>query len=354
MRNYRSRLYSFDGIVVAAFVLIFNSFPSYAQQPYAQQQEQQPNDPWFGQPDWMICNQAALDCNTLQRFKPVFGIDVGAIWLSRQTPNSQNLVFDQNSNVLLNANQLKGSSGVGLDTTLSFFNIFRERPIDFQMRFFQASDMSAEQTLTATQVVPLFYGAVPVNPTNSNSLLYETQMRSFEANIVYRTPFRIRLLTGFRFFEVDEIYDVVDNVSSSSSTRVGFFSRAENTMAGGQIGAEGTLLSNDNGRVFGSCKWAMLSNDSFGVAQAANSSGVPIESVASEWLTSQLLDFQLGGSLGLSRCFSIYAGYQGLVASDLGLALQQNRNASVFAGSNPIFTSDSQWHGFKLSLVGIW
>ena len=124
---------------------------------------------------------------------------------------------------LKNANQLKGSSGEGLDTTLSFFNIFRERPIDFQMRFFQASDMSAEQTLTATQVVPLFYSAVPINPTNSNSLLYETKMRSFEANIVYRTPFRIRLLTGFRFFEVDEIYDVVDNVSSSSSTRVGFF-----------------------------------------------------------------------------------------------------------------------------------
>ena len=223
MRNYRSSLYSFRGIVIGAFVLIFHSFPSYAQQPYAQQQEQQPNDPWFGQPDWMICNQAALDCNTLQRFKPVFGIDVGAIWLSRQTPNSQNLVFDQNANVLLNANQLKGSSGDGLDTTISFFNIFRERPIDFQMRFFQASDMSAEQTLTATQVVPLFYRAVPINPTNSNSLLYETKMRSFEANIVYRTPFRIRLLTGFRFFEVDEIYDVVDNVSSSSSTRVGFF-----------------------------------------------------------------------------------------------------------------------------------
>lgn len=69
--------------------------------------------------------------------------------------------------------------GDGLDASLSFFNIFRETPIDFQMRFFQASDITAYQTLTATQVIPLFDGSVPATPANSNDLFLQSQIRSF-------------------------------------------------------------------------------------------------------------------------------------------------------------------------------
>ena len=312
------------------------------------------SDPWNGQMVLPTSNQSALDSIGPERFKPVVGLDVGGIWLSRKTPDSQDLVFDQIGKVLSDANQLRGSNGDGLDITLRFFNIFREKPIDFEMRFFQASGMVAKQTLTATQVMPLFYAGVPLNPTNSNDLLYESKLRSFEANLVYRTPFRLRFLGGFRYFEVDEIYNVVDNVSSKNGTTVGFFSRADNTMTGGQIGAEGILVSNDNGRIFGSCKWALLGNSATGGAEAANSAGAPLLAFAGDSIASQLLDFQLGGSLSLSRCYSIYAGYQGLVASDLGLVLEQNRNASVFAGTNPIFTSDSQWHGFRLNAVATW
>lgn len=312
------------------------------------------SDPWNGKMVQVTSNQSALDSSGPQRFKPVVGLNVGGIWLNRKIPDSQDLVFDQIGNVLSDANQLRGSKGDGLDITLSFFNIFREKPVDFEMRFFQASGMIAKQTLTATQVIPLFYDGVPITPTNSNDLLYESKIRSFEANLVYRTPFRIRFLGGFRYFEVDEIYDVVDNVSSKNGTTVGFFSRADNTMAGGQIGAEGVLVSNDNGRIFGSCKWALLGNRATGAAEAANSSGAPLLSFANDSIASQLLDLQLGGALSLSRCFSIYAGYQGLVASDLGLVLEQNRNANIFAGTNPIFTSDSQWHGFRLNAVATW
>jgi hypothetical protein len=347
MRNCRSTLDWFCDCVVRITFVFAIPHISFGQSP---------SDPWAAsyQYDVGMCNQAALDSNTPQRFQPVFGLDVGAIWLGRTTPDSQTLVVDQNGNALSNANQLKGSMGDGLDASLSFFNLFRDKPIDFQMRFFQASDMTATQTLTATQVIPVFYGGIPATPTNSNDLFYQSQIRSFEANAVFRTPFRLRFLTGFRYFEVDEIYDVIDNVNSSAGVTAGFSSRAENMMAGGQVGAEGTLISNDNGRVFGSFKWAYLGNNAFGAASAADSSGGLLEEIAEDSISSQLLDFQLGGALGLSKRFSIYAGYQGLVASDLSLALNQNQNASIFAGTNPIFKSDGQWHGFKVNLVSIW
>lgn len=309
---------------------------------------------YHAEPSPIVSNQSALDSSSPQRFKPLWGMEVGGIWLSRKTPDSQDLVFDQSGNSLANANQLQGSMGSGLDMTLSFFNVFREKPVDFQMRFFQSSNMTAEQTLTATSVIPLFYQGTPGNPTSSNDLFFDSKIRSFEANAVYRTPFRIRLLGGFRYFEMDEKYNIIDNVNSQNGTIAGFFSRTDNSAAGGQIGAEGVLVSNDNGRIFGSFKWALLGNDATGSARASNSSGAPLIANASDSITSQLLDFQLGGSLGLTHCISLYGGYQGLVASDVGLALEQNRSADIFAGTNPIFRSDGQWHGFKINAVFVW
>ena len=302
----------------------------------------------------ILSNQSALDSSTPDKFKPLWGLEVGAIWLSRKTPDAQNLVFDQSNAVISNANQLQGKMGSGLDTTLSFYNVFREKPIDFEMRFFQTNRMTAEQTLTATQVIPLFYQGTPINPVSSNNVFYDSRIRSFEANTVFRTPFRIHFLTGLRYFEVDEKYNIINNVNSQNGVIAGFFSRTDNSLIGGQVGAEGVLVSTNNGRIFGSVKWALLENDVTGFARAANASGAPLNENASDSIGSQLLDLQLGGSLGLSHCISIYGGYQGLIASDLGMALEQNRNASLFTPTNPIFRSDAQWHGFKTDIVFAW
>ncbi len=309
----------------------------------------------FGQSIFDFSNQGSLDRNTPLRFKPVVGLEMGGIWLSRKAPDSQDFVFDGTGNTLLNADQLQGNMGCGLDATLSLFNLFGDsKAVDVQMRFFQASDMAAHETLTATSVIPVFYNSVPATPAASYNLDYESQIRSFEANLVARTPYRLRFLAGFRFFEVDEIFNVIDNTSSSSTTTLGSFSRSENTMAGGQIGAEGTLLSNGYSRLFGSFKWALLSNDVVGTASANDSSGNPVQADARDNIASQLLDFQIGSSLGLSRYFSLYTGYQGLVASDIALGLEQSRNASLFANNNPVFVSDSQWHGFKITGMFTW
>jgi len=47
------------------------------------------------EPAPLLSNQSALDSSTPDKFKPLWGIEVGAIWLSRKTPDAQNLVFDQ-------------------------------------------------------------------------------------------------------------------------------------------------------------------------------------------------------------------------------------------------------------------
>lgn len=336
------RLFNFGNrlrVRCAAFVAIICSFIS----------------PVFCQQAFDFSNQGSLDLDTPQRFKPVVGLEMGGIWLGRSANKPQDLVFDGTGNLLLDSSQLQGKMGAGLDSTLNLFNFFSDQnAIDVQMRFFQAGDMQAHQTITATQVSPHFFSGVPAIPSNSYDINYETRIRSFESNLVARTPYRIRFLAGFRFFEVDEIYDVIDNPNTSSSLRIGFFSKAENTMAGGQLGAEGTLLSNGHSRVFGSFKWALLANDMVGSARASTAAGAPLQADARDSITSQLLDFQLGSSLSLSRTLSFYAGYQGLMASDIALALEQNKNASIFTNSNPVYTADTQWHGFKITGMATW
>ena len=310
----------------------------------------------IGQSMFDFSNQASLDLDTPQRFKPVVGVEMGVIALSRSAPNSQNLVFDENLNVIFNANQLQGDMGTGLDATFNLFNFFSDsKAVDIQMRYFQAADIRAQETITSAEVIPLFFSVIPLTPPGSEDIFYNSQIRSFESNIVFRTPYRIRLLTGFRFFEVDEIFNCINNDLSSPTQTVGFFSKSENTMAGGQVGAEGTLLTNGYSRIFGSFKWALLNNDAVGSAEAADTSGNPVQADARDSISSQLLDFQLGGSLNFSRWFSIYGGYQGLVASDIALALEQSRNGSIFNNNaNPVFTSDAQWHGFKISGMATW
>lgn len=317
----------------------------------------------FGQPHWegyrvestqSMSNHASLDSALPERLAPVWGFDVGGIWLRRARPDSQILAIDQSGNALSNADQLQGSMGKGLDLTANFFNVPSETPLDFQMRFFQASDMNAEQTLSATTVRPLFFQETLADPGPSYGLFHISQVRSFEANMIYRTPMRVRLIGGFRYFEVDDIYDIIDP-ASTPTTKIGLFSWAENAMVGGQLGVEGVLVSNGYGRVFGSCKWAVLANNTSGFALATDpSTGASLFSTADDNFTSQLLDLQLGGSLGLTKSISIYSGYQGLVASDLGMVLEQSRNASILAGTNPVFRSDSQWHGFRLVASFVW
>ncbi len=125
-------------------------------------------------------------------------------------------------------------------------------------------------------------------------------------------------------------------------------------MAGGQVGIESTLLTNGCSRLFGSFKWALLSNDVVGSARATDSLGNPMQSDARDSISTQLLDFQLGGSLSLSRWFSFYAGYQGLVLSDVALALEQSRNGFLPIDSTPVYDTTAQLHGFKISGMATW
>ena len=308
---------------------------------------------YFGDLDFS--NQAALDSPTPKRFQPVIGLEMGVIALFRSEPEPQILAFDQDANVLLDASQLQGDPGAGLDATLNFFNLFSDcHAVDIQMRYFQTGEMGATETISSNPVLPIFFNGTAAEPVDSYDFITTSLARSFESNLVVRTPYRLRFLAGFRHFELDEIYNVIDLEDSSDTQIAGFFSLAENTMGGGQVGAEGSLWSNRYSRLFGSFKWGLLNNDIVGSARATNPAGGDLQADTFDSVTSQLLDFQLGGSLAINRWLSFYGGYQGLILSDVALALTQSENGRVVINSNPVFYRDTQLHGFKLTAMATW
>ena len=158
----------------------------------AQENEDSPHRPAFEtsdgpkQYDYAVVSPIeALDLASPLRFKPIMGVEIGFISMRRSTPQSFSFVQDQNGAELLNMDQLQGGSGYGLDTKLHFYNLFSDsKAIDVEMRYFQVSDMTFDQTLTATQVIPLFFNAVPASPVSTNQVYYNSLIRSFESNLV--------------------------------------------------------------------------------------------------------------------------------------------------------------------------
>lgn len=323
----------------------------------AQENDDSPHRPAFETSDGTnqydysaVSPSVALDLTSPLRFKPIMGVEIGFISMRRSTPQSFSFVQDQNGAELLNMDQLQGGSGYGLDTKLHFYNLFSDsKAIDVEMRYFQVSDMTFDQTLTATQVIPLFFNAVPASPVSTNQVYYNSLIRSFESNLVARTPWRIRMLAGFRYFEVDDDFNINNNIAQPP-TQVR--SRTRNSMGGGQIGTEVVLISNAHAKMWCSAKWATLNNEVTGNAVAVNpSTGSPLVSILSGSTTTQLLDLEWAGSVSITRNWSIYGGYQGLIAQGVGLATSQSRDSSLFSPTNPITLDDPQWHGYKLGVV---
>jgi hypothetical protein len=289
----------------------------------------------------------ALDLATPLRFKPIMGVEMGVISMSREAPGSFLFITDQSGNSLLNMNQMRGDAGAGLDTKLHFYNLFSDsRAVDIEMRYFQTSEMTYSETVTATQVIPVFFNAGPASPVASNTVFYGSRIRSFESNLVFRTPWRVRILGGFRYFEAGDDFNIVDSATGDLVR-----SRVRNALGGGQLGSELVLISNTHGKVWGSFKWAALNNEATGNAVALDSAGNSLVSILSGTKSSYLLDFEVASSLAITRSISIYGGYQGLIAYGVGLAPTQSKNVSIFSPTNAIGFEDTQWHGFKLGAV---
>jgi hypothetical protein len=282
--------------------------------------------------------------------------EVGFISLFRSQPASMPFVFTPSASVLLDMDELTGSGGKGFDGMLNVKRVIGgNKPVDFQMRFFESREMLFSRGILSTPaVIPVFYSGIPATPATDYRVTYESDLQSGEINL--RTPVIQRLygVAGIRYFELEEQFDIVDVAASGSGIQSGYFSGIDNDAIGGQIGLEGILFSGKRGRITGGIKWGLLSNSVRGIAMATDVSGNPLTTRLAETEAAQLIDLQLGGAFAIVDWLSLYGGYQGLIGSDFALAPTQSRESSIFNPTNPVTFESTQWHGYRLGVALAW
>lgn len=184
-------------------------------------------------------------------------------------------------------------------------------------------------------------------------------LHNFEANmLVFSTPFgtacgpgcnncgscapnfRYSFLAGFRYmyFGEDMMFsaDSEDHVWGNSANELHYFSEVKNRLAGFQIGGRTDYFLTPNLSLFGTAKGGVYGNDMSARQYVYNSNGYAIvtNSVSSNFGReynisghktglSFVTEFSVGGSWEITRCWSVYAGYQVIAATGIAEVADQ-------------------------------
>lgn len=281
-----------------------------------------------------------------------YRFEVGVVGLTREAPNSQLIAIDENFNTLLNANELAGSMQFGFKGK---FDIYRFWSCcggtDLQLVYFGVNSLDAERSLAAVAVSPIFFNSIPVSPQPTSNIIYSTNLYSGEINLRSRSSSRLRPLLGFRYMKLEEQYDAFNHDPSGGSTRIGGFSITNNSMFGGQIGAELDVYSQGAFFCYTSCKLGLVHNRVEGAARAANPSGMDVTKNFGDSNYASLVDAEAGIEYRFAGPLSFRAGYQFVYASHVALGIDQNDSVRLLSPGETVVFDAQQWHGLSLTSV---
>ncbi|MEM6474105.1 MAG: hypothetical protein AAF802_31435 [Planctomycetota bacterium] len=294
-----------------------------------------------------------FDVDGPERFAPIIGAEFGGIWLQRSEDATFDLVLDDSlSQVLADSGIMEPDSAGGFRFAFQMFNLTDHLPgLDMELIYFEVGDTVADASLnagsfpSASVLNPIFFSGIPVTPVAANTFRLESDIESIEWNLNYRPLPRLKLISGLRWVNLEESFDITD-----AGTTTGVFSNADNEFFGVQIGGEATIWTNGVFRLFASGKYAFLENDIDGNATALNNS---IDYSGDD--DASLFDLEIGVSGAISKSATLQVAYQGLFLSDAASALDQSNQLSLFttAAQQPSLT-DLEWHGVHFGITFVW
>ena len=282
-----------------------------------------------------------------------FAAEVGVISLNRSGASNQPIVFDQDFNEILNANQLDGGFGEGIVFRFDVLNVARNRPIDFSFEMFSVERITS-RIVEADAVIPYFFDAIPINPVESEFVNYVSDLQNYEFNFRHRGIPGVQLLAGLRYFEVDETFDVFHPDAAGNFNRLGFYSTTRNEMIGPQFGLATTFWTSRVVSFYGSIKYAFMRNYVGGRANALDAFGNSVDVEFTDDAATNLVDVDLGGYAAITNNVGLKAGYRGLYAQNIAVGPNQSAEFHLFGGPGNVDFSEVDFHGFYVSLEAVW
>lgn len=306
-------------------------------------------------------NASKLDIPGPVRFEPLLGIEAGVAFLRRSADPTHELAINDGTltggvrDTIADTSVLEPDSQAAYRLKFSLFNLSSCLPgLDMDATFVGSEDTTSSATLNAanfsstTDMVPVFFNAIPASPVASYDLKIESDFNSREWNVGYRPMARLRLLAGLRSIRLREDYDIVQ--SGTTNFTSGFFTDSTNEAFGYQFGAEATLWTNGVWRLYGRGLYGSLENEVTGEAISSN-----FQIRFDDEVDTKLMDLEIGLSGRISSWAMLHVAYQKLTVDDFATVLNQS-NALFLTGSNsqqPVY-DEVDWQAIQFGLTLIW
>ncbi len=276
------------------------------------------------------------------------GAEIGVIGLVRQKPNSQILAFDRSFNVLLDANELQGDMQFGLSTKVNLYQVSTALGgTDLQLGYWGINSMDATRTLSADQVRTIFFQRTTADVLTTMNYIYSSNLYSGEANLRMRNSARLRPIVGVRYLKLE---DTFDQFNFQSTGTIGFSSLTNNSLIGGQLGLEGTLLRYRSWDWFANGRYGAMHNRVEGSAQAALA-GSPLTKNYSDSSYCSLVEGETGLAFQFVQGLQFRAAYQALYASDIATGVDQSGAIDILGLPDQVVFDSRFWQGVSLNAV---
>ncbi|MEM9185778.1 MAG: hypothetical protein AAGB00_04705 [Planctomycetota bacterium] len=283
------------------------------------------------------CSECSSTCGCNCCCGPKWSFGVDALFLWRDAPDSHTPLVVCNC---VDPTLHFDPSGFDLDAAAGpRFRAFRHAPCgpDFEIAYFNIDSWDDSRYFYGDLTV----GGVNLGPNTSATVNYSSQLQSFEANLVRDHGCWTRLITGFRWIQLDEHSSVY---GSNGATSVYQSSDTENNLYGGQFGFRRLLYD------YGGC----LTLDS-SVKAGVFGSDIDRQTVGygvghlSDGGVSFVGDVEFQANFEITCRCTLTAGYQLLWITGLASAPEQFHALDYINNGETIF-----YHGANIGMVYSW
>ena len=188
--------------------------------------------------------------------RPQWTVWAGAIFLTRNSPNSQTLL-SSGGTPFFNAQQFNFGTSAGPD--INFIRQGERFGVDF--RYFQVNNIQATRTIIPGLTPLQLELADPVNVGNDIlSQSYGSSLQSVELNARRNVGANFAVLAGFRYISLQEDLRTRFDLPLDLFPAINFDVDAINRLYGGQIGVDGTLWSAGRFQLLSTAKAGVYGN----------------------------------------------------------------------------------------------
>ncbi len=246
-----------------------------------------------------------------------------------------------------NARDLNTGTGSGPQGTFLYRGLFNSS-WDAEVSYFQVDDFSA-RAFTPIAAQLLTTPPIVFSPMDVTSL-YKSSVRSGEFNLRRGWTERVTLLSGFRYFEVED--DLLHKICDTGmSERI----RSQNRAYGFQLGVDANLMTWGRFDLNGWTKGGVLLNQAEQHTTITLVPGTVPSTSASSNEASFLADLGLAASFRLTDWLSLRGGYQVLWFDSAATAPPQMLSTNVVTGVAALDNSSTLfYHGGFAGLEVLW